>query len=218
MARFSLSAYNGHEQAADRGNQGPFMKQDVETLLTSLRTDHRNLSMLLDLLQKETERLEACEEPDFELVHEVMEYMTSYPDTVHHPREDLLYQHILAARSDVDENLQRVESDHEAIAVLGAKLRDDIDSIAAGAFIKRDVIIAELRGYRETLLTHMYWEERELFALADELQDDKEWSSIDLGGADDRDPLFGSRVDRKFRRLMAGIQQRIVWDNQQYFV
>jgi hypothetical protein len=64
----------------------------------------------------------------------------------------------------------------------------------------------------------MYWEERELFALADKLQDDKKWSSIDLGGADDRDPLFGSRVDRKFRRLMAGIQQRIVWDNQQYFV
>jgi len=194
------------------------MKQDVETLLTSLRTDHRNLAMLLDLLQKETERLEACEELDLELVHDVMEYMTSYPDAVHHPREDLLYQHILLARSDVNENLQRVESDHEAIAVLGVKLRDDIESIAAGTFVKRDVIIAELRGYRETLLSHMYWEERELFALADELQGDKEWSSIDLGGADDRDPLFGSRVDRKFRRLMAGIQQRIVWDNQQYFV
>jgi len=194
------------------------MKQDVETLLTSLRADHRNLAMLLDLLQKETERLEACEELDFELAREVMEYMTSYPDAVHHPREDLLYQHILSARPDADENLQRVETDHEAIAVSGVKLRDDIDSIAAGAFIKRDVIIAELRGYREMLLTHMYWEERELFALAEELQSDQEWSSIDLGGDDDRDPLFGSRVDRKFRRLMAGIQQRIVWDNQQYIV
>lgn len=194
------------------------MKQDLETLLTNLRTDHRNIAMLLDLLLKETERLEALEEPDYELVHDVMQYMTSYPDAVHHPREDLLYQHILSARPDVEENLRRVESDHVDIAKLGAKLRDDIDSIAAGTFIKRDVIIAELRNYRETLLAHMYWEERELFALADELQDDGEWSNIDLGGADDRDPLFGSRVDRKFRRLMANIQQRIVWDNQQYFV
>lgn len=194
------------------------MNQDVETLLTSLRTDHRNLAMLLDLLQKETERLEALEEPDYELVHDVMQYMTSYPDAVHHPREDLLYRHIRSARPDVDDNLRRVESDHEEIAKLGVKLRDDIDSIAAGAFIKRDVIITELRRYREIFITHMYWEERELFSLADELQDDSEWANIDLGGKDDRDPLFGSRVDRKFRRLMANIQQRIVWDNQQYFV
>ena len=194
------------------------MKRDVETLLTNLRTDHRNLAMLLDLLQKEAERLEALEEPDYELVHDVMQYMTSYPDAVHHPREDLLYRHILTVRPDANENLQRVEADHEKIAKLGVKLRDDMDSIAAGAFIERDVIIAELRSYRETLLTHMYWEERELFSLADELLDDSEWSNIDLGGADDRDPLFGSRVDRKFRRLMADIQQRIVWDNQQYFV
>lgn len=194
------------------------MKQDVETLVTNLRADHRNLVMLLGLLQKETERLEALEEPDYELVHDVMEYMTGYPDAVHHPREDRLYRHILSARPDVEENLQRVESDHEKIAKLGVKLRDDIDSISAGAFIKRDVLIAELRNYRETLLAHMYWEERELFSVADELQDDSEWSSIELDGADDRDPLFGSRVERKFRRLMAGIQQRIVWDNQQYFV
>jgi len=194
------------------------MKQDVETLLTKLRADHRNLAMLLDLLQKETQRLESLEEPDYELVHDVMQYMTSYPDAVHHPREDLLYRHILTVQPDADKDLQRVESDHEKIATLGVKLRDDIDSIVAGTFLKRDVIIAELRRYRETLLTHMYWEERELFALADELLGDNDWSSIDLGGADDRDPLFGSRVDRKYRRLMAGIQQRIVWDNQQYFV
>ncbi|NOX69763.1 MAG: hypothetical protein GXP15_11295 [Gammaproteobacteria bacterium] len=194
------------------------MKQDVETLLTNLRTDHRNLAMLLDLLQGETQRLESLEEPDYELVHDIMQYMTSYPDAVHHPREDLLYRHILTVRPDADENLRRVEADHDNIATLGVKLRDDIDSIAAGTFVKREVIIGELRSYRETLLTHMYWEERELFALADELQSDSDWSNIDLGGADDRDPLFGSRVDRKFRRLMAGIQQRIVWDNQQYFV
>lgn len=194
------------------------MKQDVETLLTNLRTDHRNLAMLLDLLQGETQRLESLEEPDYELVHDIMQYMTSYPDAVHHPREDLLYRHILTVRPDADENLRRVEADHDNIATLGVRLRDDIDSIAAGTFVKREVIIGELRSYRETLLTHMYWEERELFALADELQSDSDWSNIDLGGADDRDPLFGSRVDRKFRRLMAGIQQRIVWDNQQYFV
>jgi len=37
-----------------------------------------------------------------------------------------------------------------------------------------------------------------------------------LGGESALDPLFGSQVDRKFKRLLNRIQRRMVWDNQQY--
>ncbi len=88
--------------------------------------------------------------------------------------------------------------------------------MSVGANLNRDEIIDNLRQYIEQLREHMYWEEKELFTLADELQGDDDWLSIVSNNENVDDPLFGPRVERKYRRLLARIQQRVVWDSQQY--
>ncbi len=81
------------------------MKTDVEQLMSGLRTDHRNMALLLDLLDLETERLAASGEPDYDLVRDIMLYMTEYPDVVHHPTEDFIYRHLKSLRPDIDDDL-----------------------------------------------------------------------------------------------------------------
>lgn len=192
------------------------MKIDVEQLMSGLRTDHRNMALLLDLLEMETERLAASGEPDYDLMRDIMLYMTEYPDVVHHPKEDLIYQRLRSLHPEIDDDLKRVETDHQNIEKSGLTLKNDIEAMSVGADLNRDEIIDNLRQYIEQLREHMYWEEKELFTLADELQSDGDWSAVVLKNDEIGDPLFGPWVERKYRRLLARIQRLVVWDCQKY--
>ena len=192
------------------------MKIDVEQLMSGLRTDHRNMALLLDLLEMETERLAASGEPDYDLMRDIMLYMTEYPDVVHHPKEDLIYQRLRSLHPEIDDDLKRVETDHQNIEKSGLTLKNDIEAMSVGADLNRDEIIDNLRQYIGQLREHMYWEEKELFTLADELQSDGDWSAVVLKNDEIGDPLFGPWVERKYRRLLARIQRLVVWDCQKY--
>ena len=187
------------------------MTKDVEQLMSGLRSDHRNMALLLDLLGAEIDSLAASAEPDYEQVQDIMLYMTEYPDVIHHPKENIVYRHLKLLRAETQTDLERVETDHQYIEEFGLKLRNEIEVISSGANSNRDALIEELRHYMEQLREHMYWEEINLFSLADELQHYGDWSEVVLENHEISDPLFGSRIERKYRRLLAKIQQRIVW-------
>jgi len=192
------------------------MTNDVEQLMSGLRGDHRNMVMLLDLLGAEINRLASSGQPDYDLVRDIMLYVTEYPDVVHHPKEDIVYRHLKSLRPEIHTDLERVETDHQYIKVSGLKLRSGIEAISIGANLSRDGLIEMLYHYMDQHRDHMYWEEINLFSLADELQHYGDWSEVVLKNNEISDPLFGSRVERKYRRLLAKIQQHVVWDNQKY--
>ncbi len=190
------------------------MTNEVAQLMSGLRGDHRNMSMLLDLLDAEINRLATAGEPDYDLVWDIMLYVTEYPDVVHHPKEDIVYRHLKSLRPEIHTDLGRVETDHQYIGETGLKLKNDIEAISRGTNLNRDELIDKLGHYMERHREHMYWEEIELFSLADELQHYGDWSEVLLKNNDISDPLFGSPVERKYRRLLDRIQQRLVWDSR----
>jgi hypothetical protein len=55
------------------------MNTDARELMADLRDDHRKMSMVLNLLADQVEAMEADEDPDFELLDEIMRYMTRMP-------------------------------------------------------------------------------------------------------------------------------------------
>ena len=179
----------------------------ISSLLADLRAEHRNMALLLNLLEVQTDRLLACEEPDYDLLHDIMIYMTSYTDTVHHPKEDLIYAYLKTVRPGIGDWLERIEEEHRDIRTLGTDLRNDIEAIESGTVMRRDLVVADLRQYLEKLRQHMSWEERDLFTLADDLQEEENWLTIAWRDSEASDPLFGPEVEHRFRRLMAHIQQ-----------
>jgi hemerythrin-like domain-containing protein len=68
--------------------------------------EHLNFVTLLGLLEAELDRFSRGKAPDYELMLDIMFYMTHYPDVLHHPKEDLAFARIgarsPAARSLVD--------------------------------------------------------------------------------------------------------------------
>lgn len=178
------------------------MDKSAAAVLAELREDHRNMTLLLNVLERESNRIYEGEEPDYEMLHDIMHYMTVYPDTVHHPKEDRLYAELKAFRPDLATGFERITMDHRHIADLSLKLRDDIAAINSGNPVRRNSVVADALRYVNTLRGHMQWEELDLFRRVDEM----------IRGGHDifdtasfvhiADPMFGPEVEDMFGRLM----------------
>ena len=146
------------------------------------------------------------EDPEFELIDEIMRYMTVYPDAVHHPKEDVIYAELRKTRPDLTTGLDNIPSDHREIAALGSKLRDDVEAIIAGAAVRRESFVKDATDYVQRLREHMQWEEDDLFKRVDEMirEDDQ---PIDVEEFQHiKDPVFGLEIESVFRRLMASLK------------
>lgn len=174
--------------------------------MSELREDHRNMSVVLEVLEQTVNEAKADKDPDFELVEEIMRYMTVYPDAVHHPKEDLLYAKLKNLRPDLTAGLDDVEKDHHEIAALGTALRDDIEAIVAGAAVRREQFVADCEKYVRRLRDHMQWEETDLFGRIDEmLEEESPGSELDAY-IHIKDPVFELEVESAFRRLMTSLK------------
>ena len=188
------------------------MSNDVLQILSELRQDHKNMALLLNVLESESNRIYTGEEPDYELVFDVMQYMTVYPDAVHHPKEDRLYAELRAVRPDLSAGFDRITVDHRGIAERGLKLREDVQSIGSGSFVRRKTIVADALRYVNTLRSHMQWEELDLFRRCEEMAAQGHSLVVDAGFVDRSDPLFGANVDSQFKQLLDGIQRSLQTD------
>jgi len=182
------------------------MGTDTRQLLDELREDHRNMSLVLNILDRIAGTAKAGEDPDFELVDEIMRYMTVYPDAVHHPKEDVVYTELKKSRPDLAVDLEDVPADHRAIAELGSKLRDDVEAIIAGAAVRRENFVQDTSDYVQHLRDHIQWEEEDLFKRIDEMIGD-EGQSIDVEKYQNiKDPVFELEIESVFGRLTASLK------------
>jgi len=182
------------------------MEANAQELMTELRLDHRNMAAVLDVLQSIVEEMEANKDPDFELFDEIMRYMTVYPDAVHHPKEDVIYEELRARRPDLSEDLSHVPDDHREIARLSCLLREEVEAINAGAAVRREKMIEDTAAYVDCLREHMRWEETDLFRRID-LMLDAEPYKVDISEYEHiKDPVFELEIEAGFRRLIKSLR------------
>ena len=182
------------------------MESDTRQLLSELREDHRNMALVLNVLETTIETAAIGADPDFELVNEIMHYMTVYPDAVHHRKEDLVYAELKRQRPDLADDLDDVPKDHAQIALLGGKLRDDVEAIVAGAAVRREQFIVDALQYVGRLRKHMNWEEADLFSRIDTMIGEDP-HAVDVGDfLHIKDPVFELEVEAGFRRLISSLE------------
>ncbi|MGD2141363.1 MAG: hemerythrin domain-containing protein [Burkholderiales bacterium] len=182
------------------------MTQQVSRILDELRQDHRNLTVLLDMLDREVSRLQDSEDPDYDLLHDIMLYMTGYPDAVHHKKEDWVYARMASIRRNMQRDLSRIEHDHAEISNLGNKLLSDIKAIESGTVMRRFDVVEDARRYLTRQRHHMRWEDEKLFPMIDSLKAELDLSDVPSTVGTMADPVFGEHVESNFRNLFDAIR------------
>ena len=174
--------------------------------LQTIRLEHYNIHSVLACLRYLVRQIEEESwKPDFDLLFAIVEYMETFPEVLHHPKEeDYLFAALLRRQPASAPLVERLCEDHAA----GERLLDDLrtaleayrdDAAALGRFRQA------AQTYVEAERRHMGVEERELLPLAMAALDDEDWVEIDAAFSRNDDPMFGTARQEAFRALFRKI-------------
>jgi len=170
--------------------------------LEKIQAEHRSMWQILNVLEESTKAARRGDVPEWGLVNLVLEYLETFIDKVHHPKEDEHLFSALASRSedarDLIEDLQgQHEQEAERLGRLRAVLVDEDPDVMVFAKAAEDYIDFQ----RE----HMRQEEGELFPLARKHLTELDWREIENAFANNKDPLFGQHTHEKYAVLRSRI-------------
>jgi hemerythrin-like domain-containing protein len=57
-----------------------------------LRQEHRNIEKLLRVLERQFRVFDCGARPNYEVILRIIEYFKDYPDSCHHPKEDVIFR------------------------------------------------------------------------------------------------------------------------------
>jgi hemerythrin-like domain-containing protein len=168
-------------------------------------SEHANFAALLDLLEGQLDVFHQGEHPDYEMMLDIMFYMTHYPDVSHHPREDLALARIgeldVGSRTIVDDLTEQ----HARLKAFGDALARALENVVNGSIASRDQVETPGRAYIAEFRSHMEKEEREILPLATKLLSEWDWAAIGAAVRHIEDPLFGPKVEERYASLRVQI-------------
>lgn len=189
-------------------------------MLELIRNDHKNLAILIRLLQEKLERVKADKPINYGLMRDVVEYMQEYADRYHHRYEDIIYGYYLR-KTGQDENcpVNKLEREHQRIEADTADFKNMIEMILLDSVVPREQFAERLTAYIDQQQRHMDYEDQEILPLLDRELKDEDWKAIEalLPAVESKDgmqatvqrmdPLFGAEVAHRYKDLALRLQR-----------
>ncbi len=163
--------------------------------------EHVNFAKLLDLLEGQLDLFHKGESPDYDMMLDIMFYMTHYSDVLHHPKEDLAFARIKEREASVRATVDELTDQHASLKQSGEALVHALDDIVNGSIASRDYVELPGRAYVSALRQHMQMEESAILPLAAKLLRARDWAAIDTAIRHFEDPLFGANGEQRYAAL-----------------
>ena len=180
----------------------------METVLSRLQLDHANMSRLLDIVDAQLQLVADAQNADFELMRDILHYLTNYSDAIHHPTEDLLYARLADVSVSARKDLARIPEEHERIEGESRSLLETLTLVADGTMALRSDILERGNAYVASLRKHIEMEEKYLFPMIERLLDESDMAEVQQIYEANQDPVFGPVVRDDFRDLYRYIEEQ----------
>jgi len=174
----------------------------VSPLMATLRAEHRHMGSVMKVFAEQLEAIEAGELVDTHVVYEIMDYMVTWPDRFHHPREDLIYARVAEVDAGALDDVDTLQRDHDNTATVGRQLLRDIERWRLGE-TPGAVVVEKGRAYIDHIHEHMNLEEKLVFPRIEATLTAGDWREL---AADDElrgvsQTVLGPKVQREFRNM-----------------
>ncbi|HEY2816221.1 MAG TPA: hemerythrin domain-containing protein [Casimicrobiaceae bacterium] len=173
----------------------------MSNMIAAWHADHANFANLLALLETQLEVLGEGESPDYELMLDIMYYMTHYPDRMHHPFEDCVFRTMKERAIGTREMFDALIDQHTKLRESGNALFHELDDVVSGSIASREDIATSARRYVAQFRQHMEAEESEIIPLAAQSLRPEDWATFRDAVAHVDDPLFGKMQLRRYTAL-----------------
>lgn len=194
------------DQGAEAANDGQHrIKRDapeIPGVLRCLFEEHRHLTALMHALERRVRQAGSLKVGDYYLLRDIVGYMHDYPDQIHHPTENRLFELLLQRQPSRRKAVNRLRSDHEAVAKETQDLLDLLDEAIDEQTAERERAVRKAcEAFVSHQRAHMQFENREMFPAAIDSLLPADWKQIESHFAAVDDPLFGQVVGNRHRLL-----------------
>jgi len=174
-------------------------------ILAILRQDHKNMSLLLDALERQIDAFDTGGHADLEIVSAIADYSLEYPDRFHHPVEDMVLTELRRRDSTAAAPAEGLEREHERINKMARDFHAAVEALLSDEPALRDDLVDSARTFIAALREHIVHEDAEFFPAAEAAltREDREQLTSRLPKLDD--PLFGAATRDSYMRLRRNI-------------
>ena len=173
--------------------------------IDQLHQDHVNTSKLLVLLQKQMDAFDKGDETDFSLMQSIVDYMSEYTDSVHHPKEDLIYAALETRDPGCKHLVDELHQEHKQLSSLTKELTLVLEEIVLDSVISRESVSRQGHDFIKQNRKHLEKEEKTIFPLVLKTLTNEDWKSIEPSLTKQDDPLFGQSIQDKYKALYSQI-------------
>jgi hemerythrin-like domain-containing protein len=163
------------------------------------------MEKLLRVLERELGIFERGDRPDYDVLLGTIDYFKDYPDSCHHPKEDLIFQKLKVRDPDKVASFGDLEAEHRE----GARRLSDVATVVHRVLNDEDLVrhaVSEIvRNFIERERQHMVKEERIVFPAALDVLQSADWADIALRMADRYEPLAHPTQEAKYDLLQRNI-------------
>jgi len=189
---------------------GTGKKGAEQPLMKALRAEHRHIATVMELFADQLKAIEEGQLVDTHVVYEIMDYMVTWPDRFHHPREDLIYSRVAEVDPKAADEVDTLQRDHDHTAGNGRQVLKDIERWREGE-VSGAVVAKSGRAYIAHMYEHMNVEEKIVFPHIESVLSIQDWREL---AEDDQlhavaDPVFGTRVQREFRNMTRKLRRNV---------
>lgn len=175
----------------------------MRTALNVIRSEHRALAAVIHGLQYLVDQArKGPPAPDFKVLRAMLHYIDTFPERLHHPKEDrYLFAKVILRYPEGSSIISGLEAQH----VHGAQLVRELER-ALLAWEEEGVtafpsFAHQVRQFSEFHWKHMREEEDEVMPLAERVLSAEDWRAIDAAFTNNDDPMFGSAPREEYAAL-----------------
>jgi hemerythrin-like domain-containing protein len=176
-------------------------------IIERLRQEHRNIEMLLAVLERELEIFDRGGRPEYEVFRAIISYFELYPEIYHHPQEDLVFAKLKIRDPAAAAKVGNLALEHQKGAERLRRVARAVDSVLADREILGENVDNIVRDFIEHERRHMMMEDRDFFPAALKALEPQDWMEIDSALTSHEDPLFSEAAEETFDALRARILQ-----------
>ena len=174
-------------------------------IIDLLLEEHRNIEKLLLVAEHELAIFDSSGRPDYEILQTIIQYFQDYPESCHHPKEEMIFEKLKTRDSASAKRFGDVEAEHEVETRRLQSFARAVDSVLADQEFLRESFHLAVHDFIAHQREHLRKEELLLFPAAAKALRPEDWSEIDARLDDRKDPLFDSVVAEKFHNLQRTI-------------
>jgi hemerythrin-like domain-containing protein len=182
-------------------------------IIEILRQEHRNIEKLLRVMEQELSIFDRGERPDYEVFGAVIEFFKKYPDSCHHPKEDIIYENFKARAPDRAASIPDLEAEHREGALRVRRVAQAIEAVLNDQELLRESVDRIVRDFIDNERKHIALEDEVVFpAIASSLQPE-DWADIALKIADRYGPPSHADFEEQFstaRRNILELEQAAI--------